>query len=460
MHEEERSSVTFPLRLAGNQNSVDEKQRNRQKYLGLVLAASILNLLSAVLFIARVNRPVYDDGYNIVDVHNYATNGLSVAAIRAQRNTPGPGSFLWMAGAVRLLGGDELRDARLGALASWVLLIGGVLVAARYSSFPNFWHGALLTLLVFPHAAEATSTVLTEGPALFFAVLGALACTEFVSRRSGAPNTLVLGMTAGLSIGLSIICRQYNLALLAAGALLIAREFVRGEANSPKKVYWRASAILSLAVAVVPVLLLVMVWRGLSSPGMASGTSYANWKAGVGVSFSRPIIAAFYLGVYLLPLTFPLMARVDAAWRKRFLLAAVLGGVIALYLRAFLLQPGPLNTFVGFASRVPALGIVAFGLVAVAAIYNGLAVGQRLWGQRASMAASPPTVLALLTILFFVGEQIGVGGNIPLYDRYLLQMAPFLGIIAFWLVPRVTYLRVFALMVLSLISQVMLWRYA
>jgi hypothetical protein len=445
---------------ARSQNSFDKDQSNSQKHLALVVAVFVLNVFSALLFIGLVKRPVYDDIYNIIDVHNYATKELSVSTIQAQKNSPGPGSFLWMAGAVRLLGGDELRDARLGALASWVLLIAGGLVAARYTSFPRLWHGALFTLLVFPHTAEATSTVLTEGPALFFAVLGALACTEFTSRRSAAPSTVVLGMAAGLSIGVSIVCRQYNLALLAAGAVLIALELLRGEGNSPKKAYWRASAILSLLLAAAPVALLAMVWRGLSSPGIASGTSYANWKAGVGISFSRPIIAAFYVGVYLLPLTFPLLTRVDDAWKKKFFLLAVLGGGIASYFRTLLLQPGPLNTFVRFESRVPVIGMLVFGLIAAVAIYNVLAVALRLWEKRASLTASPPLVLALLTILFFVGEQFGVGGNIPLYDRYLLQMAPFLGIVAFWLMPRLDYLRVFALMILLLISQVMLWRYA
>ena len=95
---------------------------------------------------------------------------------------------------------------------------------------------------------------------------------------------------------------------------------------------------------------------------------------------------------------------------------------------------------------------------ATVTIYNGIASGLLLWEQQAVVLSYPP--MALLTVVFFIVEQFGVGGNIPLYDRYLLQLAPFLGIIAFALLPRLTYARLLALASLSIVSYVMLWRYA
>src|ERR1700674_2057362 len=141
----------------------------------------VLNVISAALFIGFVNRPVYDDPFNIFDVHNYANNGLSVTTLLAHRNPPGPTGFLWMAAGVRLLGGEELRDARIAILMSWLLLAAGVLIGARCSRFPQLWYGALLALLVFPHTLESTATVLTEGPSMFFPLLGVLSWTEFAS---------------------------------------------------------------------------------------------------------------------------------------------------------------------------------------------------------------------------------------------------------------------------------------
>jgi len=56
-------------------------------------------------------------------------------------------------------------------------------------------------------------------------------------------------------------------------------------------------------------------------------------------------------------------------------------------------------------------------------------------------------------------EQFGVGGNIPFYDRYILQLAPFFGVIAFALLPALDSARLVALAGLSFLSNVMLWRY-
>src|ERR1700738_4096443 len=75
----------------------------------------ILNAISALLFIRFVDRPIYDDAYNILDAHRYASEGVSVDTVRRSVNAPGPTSFFCMAAGVRLLGGNELRAARLAA---------------------------------------------------------------------------------------------------------------------------------------------------------------------------------------------------------------------------------------------------------------------------------------------------------------------------------------------------------
>src|SRR2546425_9665146 len=169
-------------RLSRSTFSAFDETSDSSRISRFIIVLFAANVISVVLFIGLVNRPAYDDPYNIFDVHNYATRGLSVGTLLSQRNPPGPTSFLWMAAGVRLLGGDELRDARIANLMSWLLLGAGVLIGAKYSNSPQLWYGALLVLLVFPHTLEATATILTEGPALLFAVAGILAWTEFASR--------------------------------------------------------------------------------------------------------------------------------------------------------------------------------------------------------------------------------------------------------------------------------------
>jgi len=194
---------------------------------------------------------------------------------------------------------------------------------------------------------------------------------------------------------------------------------------------------------------------------MATGTSYDHaWKATVGLNLSRPMIVAFYAAVYLLPFTFPAMFYLKASQRRISLFIAALGGIGIAYFSALFLQPGPLNSLIRFASRLPHGGTVLFALAAVAALYNAVAVGFLLWEQREAISSNAPAVFSLLAILFFVAEQIGVGGNLPFYDRYVLQLAPFLGIIAFSVLPRLTAPRLLALAGLSVLSHVMLWRFA
>jgi hypothetical protein len=425
-----------PNPLLANSTPQTEEHLSTKKIRRLVILVFLLNVISAALFIGSVNRPVYDDPFNIFDVHNYATQGLSVHSLLAQRNPPGPTSFLWMAAGVRLLHGDELRDARLAALASWVLLAGGIFAGAQFSRFPRLWYGGLLCLLVFPHAIETAALVLTEGPALLFALLGVLAWLEFASEPNISARTLALGLLGGLSMGLAVTCRQYLLAVLAAAALFVVLQYWKPAFRG--KTPWAVGAALSLVLAIIPVLLLVLVWKGISSPGMAAGTSYSNLKASVGFNFSRPLIAAFYAAVYLTPLTFPLLLRLKGSQRRMALLFAILGGALIALFAPLFLQPGPLNSLIAFASRVPHGGTALFAAIAFVVLYNAASFCFLLREQWPAISSCAPAAFALLVIVFFVVEQIGVGGNLAFFDRYVLQLAPFLGLLAFSVLPRLT----------------------
>ena len=435
---------------------------NINSALGFRLAILLLalNLVSAALFIALVNRPVYDDGFNLFDVHNYAAKGITFDTLRSQRNAPGPTSFVWMATAVSLIGANELRDARIGALLSWLLLGGAVLLGARFSRNPELWYGALLSSLVFPHAVMTASTVLTEGPALFFAVIGALAWTEFISRTNSGAITVLYGLLGGLFLGLSVTCRQYNLALLVAAALttvlpLRTKVWAEGEKRP-----FLVRTLLSLALSIVPVVLLVLIWNGIASPSMESGASYnMMYKASAGLNLTRPLIVALRVGVYLVPFTFPLAVRVKSPYRWLFVAVSLVGGIFAAHWTEPLLQPGPLNTIVSVAGRAFHSRAFPFGLRAAVAISNAIALCLSIWDEGRIVWSSPLVAFSLFAILLFVGEQFGVGGNIPFYDRYILQVAPFLGVIAFALQASLDRARLFALVTLSFFSHFMLWRY-
>ena len=52
-----------------------------------------------------------------------------------------------------------------------------------------------------------------------------------------------------------------------------------------------------------------------------------------------------------------------------------------------------------------------------------------------------------------------VSGTIGFYDRYVLQVAPFLGVIVFFLIPHLSPSRLIAMLCSGLVGQIMLWRY-
>lgn len=450
---------SYILASASSQDPAPDECRTRAKrHCQLALLIFALNLISAILFIAFVNRPVYDDEYNIVDVHSYATNGATSAAIREQRNAPGPASYIWMATAVRVLRGGELRDARIGAALSWVLLAGGTFAFVRYGAYAQEWCGAMLVLFVFPHAVEASATVLTEGPALLFAILGALAWIEFSAREKTTTGSVALGIIGGLSMGIAVTSRQYFLALLPAAAILAGWKFRLGDHRCSS--LWKTSAALSLALAALPIVVLVMLWKGATSPSMAAGATYANWQIKAGANFFRPVTALLYTAVYLLPLSFPVMLRLRRAWHWRAIPVAILAGLGAARFHSQLLQPGPLRSgFYGIA-RDPVVIAVLFGVIVAIAMFNAVALAQTLWQSKVALLSRPAVTFALLAVVIFIAEQVGVGGNAPFYDRYLLQIAPFLGLISFAAVPRLSYARLAVLAGMSILSHAILWRYA
>jgi hypothetical protein len=199
---------------------------------------------------------------------------------------------------------------------------------------------------------------------------------------------------------------------------------------------------------------------GLTSPGIATGMSYSNCQhAEVEIAWFRPVTVALFVAIYLVPYSFPAMWQVSLKRRWPALLSAMLVGLVAAYFRDSFLDLGLLHTVVGAASRIPAGGALLFWLITSVATYNGIGVCLLLRGERSRLRTCVPVVFALFVVFFFIAEQFGVGGNIPFYDRYVLQLAPFLGLIGFWLFPRFTWSRILAIAGLAAVSQATLWQH-
>jgi hypothetical protein len=112
------------------------------------------------------------------------------------------------------------------------------------------------------------------------------------------------------------------------------------------------------------------------------------------------------------------------------------------------------------ASPLPAVQFILFGCIAGLTVYNAAQMALLIWEKRRFVVSRPPLAFALLTVLFFIVEQFGVGGNVEFYDRYVLQIAPFLGMIAFSLTPRLGPTRLLTLAAMDVFAHIMLWSHA
>jgi len=428
------------------------------QYYRLAILLLALNMLSAIAFVAVVRHPVYDDGTNILDVKRYAKEGVTWQSIRSHLNPTGPGSFLWMAAGVRFLGGTELPAARIAVLGSWLILGVGILVGARRTETPELWYAALATTLVFPHSMTATATLMTEGPALLAALLATFAWTAFVALPRLTVRGLLLALLAGLALGLAVTCRQYYLALLPS-ALLVAFFLLPVPASQARAPYI-LTVLGSLLLAMIPVGLLILAWHGLSSPSMAAGTSYKQWRAAVGLNLTRPMIATLYIAVYLLPFTFPVPMHARFVKRLVTICGAAAAGATAAYFRDNVLQPGPLHSLEEMASHFWRGQFLVVAVLTALASYNGVTFVMLVWRRRASVLENPVVLFSLFVLVFFVIEQLGIGGNIPFYDRYIMQLAPFLAFITFGTLPGLGALRLITFALLALLSHGLLWRNA
>ena len=442
-------------KLAG---AAEMPHQGRAGYRRLVVVFLFLNTVSSLLFIHFVRRPVFDDPNYIQDVHRYASQGISIDTIRQNIAAPGPTGFIWMAACVHLLGGDELHAARLACVFSWLMIGAIVLLGAPQTRSPEAWYAALLFTLVMPHTLTATATLRAEGPAMLFALAGVLMWLESVCRTVTTPKVMLFGILGGVAIGLAIDGRQYYLALLAAAGVFATLRW--RERGFEIKSLWFLNVTVSLIVACLPVLLLMFVWRGLSSPGMVTGSSYGTWVSKVGLNILRPILAVFYIAVYLFVLSFPVVAYLPTRQRWRSAVVAFLCGLFAAIFAFDLLQAGPLNTFITFVGREPIKERILLGFITAVAAYGAIGLGWLIWLKREVLQSNASAIFALLVLAFFIGEQVGVGGNLPFYEIYVLQVIPFMGIAVFAVLPTLTRPRVVTLFLLSILSQVLLWRHA
>lgn len=435
-----------------------QRRFGRDEWLFIILALAAL--ASAIAFILTNNVLVFDDEVSMRDIGRYASDGVSLATLNAHVNPAGPLSYAWIAVIGDALGGS-LKAFRSANLITAILV------------FALFWFNRqrfdaaksmLLMLLMSPYLALTSVSLLTEMPALLLVSAGTLAWIRGLDQPSTAKGQVLMAL-GGLCIGLAITGRQYYLAALPAmGAILLFKAYL---AESGKRLQSILFGVPSLIMAVLPIALLTLLWGELTSPGMRSGASYSGTYAGIGISLMRPLSTALYLGQLLI---FPLVLRKrpPREWLSLIVASGILGVAIALLTDHQVLWCdnqgegagcGPVTQLYAFALSKGALAGFGFTAISAAAGIFGLAA-MVLHCVRAWKATQPDmlTLFSALLVAAFIAEQAFIGGNIPFYERYLLQITPALGVLIHTSDKRDQAATLVGMLPLMLLGQIRLWK--
>jgi 4-amino-4-deoxy-L-arabinose transferase-like glycosyltransferase len=426
----------------------------------LAMVLGVLSLLSALLFISTCPTPVFDDLANMRDIQRYAADGVNGSTLAAHVNPAGPAGYIWAAvmgqAIAHLSGLPLLTGARLTVWLGWLVLFIMICImvrSGRERKGPAIAGAMYATILVAPHSGMSQALLLTEGPAVLFCVA---ACLFYLrAAENEDQGSMRLWLLCGLLAGIAVIIRQYYLAVLPAfaAAVLFDADPKRGLARR----LWRS--LLMLAAASIPVAALVLVWGDLTSPGMVSGASYAGYKAKLGIDVLRPLDAALAVSVYSAMVLAP--AGIAAARKVPFtipLLLAIAAAVACAFSR--FPDEGPVHSICQLADSVMGHQLMRYAVVIVAVyLLSALALDLEP-GELGQLWKDPGFRIASFALLLFIAEQFFVGGNIPFYDRYVMQYMPFIGLLAFRLLRHPRYAALAGYAGMFAISQMMLWRFA
>jgi hypothetical protein len=398
----------------------------------LLIGGWVFVAASALLFIAIVSQPVFDESNNLPDVLRYSELGITGETIKRHVNPAGPFAYVWIGVIGKFLGGG-LWSFRLVNVFS-LFALGAVLFHFGQRNFATA--ASACAVLVNPYLPLASATILTELPSLLALTVGALLWLKGLSGISTPDwrsSAKLIG--AGALVGISITGRQYYLAALPAMAIAASAQWQSVERRHSYRTLAAPIVASSLVVAVLPIVVLSWAWGGLTPPGMQANVSYKDFSAALGINPVRPITALLLIGIYAFPIL--LLQHGRSIPYSSVLPTALLALVVTLLVPQNTLwcipgTPnlcGPVSGLHIYASaRSTVLALAYNGFASFIGLYGLFLLGRTVWLARFANTGIVQAAFGGSFLAFFVAEQFFVGGNIPFYERYILQIAPFIGL--------------------------------
>jgi hypothetical protein len=418
--------------------TIDNSGKSYRQYF---LINCVFYLVVAGVLAVLVQFGVMDEDFHLDSSLPFAHNGVNLTTLYRHVPPTGVASHIWFAFWLWLIPGINYIGLRLTtciALLLLALLAYGQLRTYSVESQRKILAVSLFTL-VCPYFFLSVSTVMTEGPGLFFLFAGLL-----LVRWSRLQQLLPFFLGCML-LGLATIARFYYIPLLPALfiVLLLTDWEHYAEYGFAHVLASKWLLYVCIGTALLPLIGLIVLWGGLTPP------LFHQWsKLRSGISFNglRPLSALALTGVYAAPFV---LLNID--WRSKLFLRTLAFVVpVALLLAALGINlfhdassvddvtSGPVEHTLQLIQTKNSLGL-SIGLFVVYSLsFLTLAlVIQKLFRlMLAEGFADKGLVFSVLFVAFFIASQAFVGGNHPFFERYLIHPWPFLGYILVVLFPR------------------------
>lgn len=361
---------------------------------------------------------VFDEIFHNYDIDRYYKYPISIESIREHYTPNGILSHILPRYFAKTIGFKNIVILRLFV---WLCVLSSfvVLTFKRFSN-DTLKLGFLVTICN-PYSFLCSTTFMTEFIALGIVILG------LILLQSDKNYKRYIGF---LVIGLAIITRLYYLALIPAIFLPVLLRI--NSLKAFKQVF--KDNLLPFILTISPLVFLLFAWKGLTPPALlAKGGEISK----VSLNLPRLIVACIYIGFYSIPFLFFSFKFKEMELFKRPIYAVLILTISVLILmllpNIFNLVDRPISTGIIFTFyklylvNYPRLAffynliIVFVSLLSFSSLVSFVFKNWLIQNLGQSIAA--------FFVLFFLLQQVLVGGNIAFYERYILTSSFFLGMI-------------------------------
>jgi hypothetical protein len=411
-------------------------------------------LIPSVVFLQIMPVPTFDETYHLTDIYRYINLGINRETIYAQTTPTGPATHRWAALWGKLFG-SKLSTLRLSIWICWIAIC-----LIFYKLFKQEHKDKLLFSFLFlftnPYASCLSGLVMTEA----FGLMAILAGVYYLQKSSYNPTDYFSLILCGLCMGIAIVSRLYYICIIPC--LAVCMLYMYRNNSYSRDLFIKLSLLLLFAIA--PLFILYTIWGSITPPLFNKGEVFRNSKIYLGVNLLRPLSALLYVGIYCFPffLIFnpKLLIKKWPFWPIAFLVSFFVTYNVYLWrLERVHTGTGLIDALVTFAYKINGtVGTLAYFIsVCVAAMGVLLLIHKSLISLKTHVS-----VIALFSytlVLFFIIQQSFVSGQTPFYDRYLIQIAPFLGLITFDAKIKFDYRLLSLVIIYLIIGQFILWRF-